>query len=616
MIQGRSFGLGSAMPIGPPECFAGDPALHCLAMDVGVVGCGTMGSGICETAARSGHRVVFVEPDATHRDAGMGRIEKWLGRAETAGRITGAEREKIRSRITGSLSLDDLAGCALIVESIPEQLDAKRRLFEALDKVAAPEAILATNTSSLPVIELAVSTNRPERVVGIHFFNPAPVMELVELVTTITTAPEVADVAQSFAEGLGKSVVACRDRAGFVVNLLLFPYLNEAVHLLESGFASREDIDAAMRLGAGHPMGPLKLLDLIGLDSCADILESLHRQFATTRFAPSPAFRHLVTAGYLGRKSGRGFYTYEAPESSVTVEDGRSGGGTALPEPSRTIATVGVAGTGTMGAGIAEVAARSGLGVVCWGRSPASADRATKAIQRSVRKAVDRGKLSADDAEVLLGRISCTTDLEAAAACDLVIESVAEDLDTKLALFGELDRLAPPETILSTGTSSLPVVAMASATGRPDRVLGVHFFNPAAVMRLVEVVRTVSTDPQVVADTVVAVRAMGKHPVLCPDRAGFIVNRLLFPFLNDAVRMLEEGYASAEDIDTAMRLGTRHPVGPLALIDLVGLDVTYEILRSLLAEFREPGYAPTPLLEHMVRAGYLGRKTKRGFYTY
>jgi 3-hydroxybutyryl-CoA dehydrogenase len=585
-------------------------------MDVGVVGCGTMGSGICETAARGGHRVIFVEADADRRDAGMARIEQWLGRGEAAGRFTQAERDEIRSRITGSLTLDDLTGCELIVESIPEQLDAKRRLFEALDKVAATGAILATNTSSLPVIELAVATGRPERVVGIHFFNPAPVMELVELVTTITTAPEAAATARAFAEGLGKTVVACRDRAGFVVNLLLFPYLNEAVRLLESGFASREDIDDAMRLGAGHPMGPLQLLDLIGLDSCADILESLHRQFATTRFAPSPAFRHLVTAGYLGRKSGRGFYTYEAPESPATVDDRRSGGGAALPSASREITTVGVAGSGTMGAGIAEVAARSGLGVVCWGRSSASADRGAQAVQRSVGKAVDRGKLAAADAEALLGRISWTTDLTEAAACDLVIESVVEDLDTKQSLFRELDQLAPPETILSTGTSSLPVVAMAAVTGRPDRVLGVHFFNPAAIMRLVEVVRTVSTDPQVVADTVAAVRAMGKHPVLCQDRAGFIVNRLLFPFINDAVRMLEEGYASAEDIDAAMHLGTRHPVGPLALADLVGLDVSYEILRSLLSEFREPGYAPTPLLEHMVRAGYLGRKTKRGFYTY
>lgn len=585
-------------------------------MDVGIVGCGTMGSGISETAARGGHRVVFVETDEAHRDAGMARIEKWLGRAESAGRIAPDEREEIRSRISGSIRLADLAGCEVVIETIPEQLEPKRALFAALDHIAPPGAVLATNTSSLPVIELAVATRRPEHVVGIHFFNPAPVMELVELVTTITTDTEVAAAARAFAEGLGKTVVPCRDRAGFVVNLLLFPYLNEAVNLLESGFASREDIDAAMRFGAGHPMGPLQLLDLIGLDSCADILESLHRQFGTTRYAPSPAFRHLVTAGYLGRKSGRGFYTYTAPESSKTVDDGRSGGAGALPPPSRTIASVGVVGTGTMGSGIAEVAARSGLHVVCWGRSEASTARAGGAVERSVAKAVERGKLTAGDGDALLGRITWTQDLDAVAATDLVVESVAEDLATKTALFAELDRLASPETILSTGTSSLPVVAMAAATSRPERVLGVHFFNPAAVMKLVEVVRTVATDPQVVADAVAAVRAMGKHPVLSGDRAGFIVNRLLFPFVNDAAHMLDEGYASAEDIDAAMKLGCHHPVGPLALIDLVGLDVTYEILRSLHAEFRQPGFTPTPLLEHMVRAGYLGRKAKRGFYTY
>jgi 3-hydroxybutyryl-CoA dehydrogenase len=585
-------------------------------MDVGIAGCGTMGSGICETAARGGHRVLFVETDEAHLDAGMRRIEKWLSRAEKAGKLTPEEREDVRSRISGSTSLDDLSECRLIIETIPEQLELKRRLFTALDDVVKPDAILATNTSSLPVIDMAVATSRPQRVVGIHFFNPAPVMELVELVTTITTEKEVADEARAFAEGLGKTVVPCRDRAGFVVNLLIFPYLNEAVRLLESGFASREDIDAAMRLGAGHPMGPLQLLDLIGLDSCADILESLYRQFATTRYAPSPAFRHLVRAGYLGRKSGRGFYTYTAPESSETVEDARSGGTPALPEPSRKLATIGVAGTGTMGTGIAEVAARGGFEVVCWGRSETSTGRAKQAVQRSVHKAVDRGKLSAEDGDSLLGRITWTTDLEGCARCDLVIEAVAEDLETKRRLFAELDRLAPDGTILGTGTSSLSVISIAAATGRPEHVLGVHFFNPAAIMRLVEVVRTVSTDAQVVADVVAAVRTMGKHPVLCSDRAGFIVNRLLFPFVNDAARMLEEGYASAEDIDTSMKLGCHHPVGPLALIDLVGLDVTYEILRSLHAEFREPGYAPTPFLEHMVRAGYLGRKSGRGFYTY
>src|SRR5207249_8479048 len=191
-----------------------------------------------------------------------------------------------------------------VVEAVPERLEAKRAVFAELESAARPDAILATNTSSLPVIDLAAASGRPEQVVGLHFFNPAPVMKLVELVATVATAPSALAEARRFAESLGKTVVPCRDRAGFIANLLLFPYLNEAVKLLDSGHASREDIDQAMRLGAGHPMGPLELVDLIGLDACMQILESLHQQFAEARFVPSPVFRQLVTAGFTGRKAG------------------------------------------------------------------------------------------------------------------------------------------------------------------------------------------------------------------------------------------------------------------------------------------------------------------------
>jgi 3-hydroxybutyryl-CoA dehydrogenase len=429
-------------------------------------------------------------------------------------------------------------------------------------------------------------------------------------------APPFVEATRTFLDDLDKAPELQRDRAGFIANLLLFPYLNEAVKLLEAGFASREDIDAAMRFGAGHPMGPLALLDLVGLDSCAEILESLYRQFAEQRYAPSPAFRHLVTAGYLGRKTGKGFYTYEEPGSPKVVEDGRSGRVLALPEPSMQVKKVGVIGTGTMGAGLVEVAAKAGLEVVCRGRSQDSLGKARAAVEKSAAKAVERGKMKEEDRDGLLARITWSPDFEALSDCDLIIESVAEDLALKTELFAELDKVAKPGAILGTGTSSLPVIEVASATSRPENVLGIHFFNPAPLMRLVELVRTVATSPQALADSKAFVAKVGKHPVLCEDRAGFIVNRLLFPFLNEAVKMLEEGHATAEDIDNAMKLGCRHPMGPLALIDLVGLDVTYEILRSLHAEFREAAFAPAPLLEQMTKAGYLGRKTKRGFFTY
>jgi 3-hydroxybutyryl-CoA dehydrogenase len=583
---------------------------------VGILGCGTMGSGISEVVARAGYRVVFVEVDDDRKKAGLERIEHSLGRAEDAGKITPDEKKSVLDRIDGTTDVRAMAEADIVIEAIPEDLDLKRSAFGEIDSIAPEHTILATNTSSLPVIELAVATGRPQRVVGIHFFNPAPVMELVELAQTVTSDPDAVEAAQQFIESLGKTPVVCRDRAGFIANLLLFPFLNEAVKLLEAGFASREDIDAAMRFGAGHPMGPLALLDLVGLDSCAEILESLYKQFAEQRYAPSPAFRHLVGAGYLGRKTGRGFYTYEEPDSPKVLDDGRSGRVLSLPEPGKQIQKVAVVGTGTMGAGLVEVAAKSGLEVVCRGRSEDSIKRAKAAISKSASKAVERSKMTQEEADALLGRIQFSTGLEEIAQADLVIESVAEDIDLKRSLFEEIDRFAKEDAIMGTGTSSLPVVEIASATARPEKVLGIHFFNPAAIMRLVELVRTVATSQQTLADAQAAIVAMGKHPVFCEDRAGFIVNRLLFPYLNDAVKMVESGYASGEDIDNAMRLGCRHPMGPLALIDLVGLDVTHEILKSLHAEFRELAYAPAPLLEHMVKAGYLGRKTGRGFYTY
>jgi 3-hydroxybutyryl-CoA dehydrogenase len=269
-----------------------------------------------------------------------------------------------------------------------------------------------------------------------------------------------------------------------------------------------------------------------------------------------------------------------------------------------------------MAAGIAEVVAKAGHEVVMLGRSEASTERAASAVGKSLSRRVEKGKLDQSEADVIVGRIKPTVDSSELVDADLVIEAIAEDPEVKAALFKELDVVTKPEAILATSTSSLSVVDLAAATGRPDRVVGLHFFNPAQVMALVEVVRTVATADDVDARVAGWVRSIGKHPVRCRDRAGFIVNFLLFPYLNDAVRMHEEGYGAPEDIDNAMKLGCGHPMGPFELIDIVGLDVTFAILNRLHEEFRERRHAPAPLLEHMVRAGYLGRKTGRGFYHY
>jgi 3-hydroxybutyryl-CoA dehydrogenase len=281
-----------------------------------------------------------------------------------------------------------------------------------------------------------------------------------------------------------------------------------------------------------------------------------------------------------------------------------------------TITRLGIVGSGIMGSGIAEVAAKAGVDVVLRSRQQSSADAMVAALERSLAKQVERGKLEEAAAKEIAARVSATDDLQALADCDLVLESVVEDLDVKKALFQELDGIVKAGGILATNTSTLPVVELAMVTGRPENVVGIHFFNPAPAMSLVEVIAPLTAS----ADTVDAAKAFatacGKDVVEVKDRAGFIVNALLFPYLNNAVRMLEAGTANRDDIDTAMKGGCNFPMGPLALLDLVGLDTSLSILDALYAEFRDPNYAAVPLLRRMVTAGQLGRKSGLGFFDY
>lgn len=277
---------------------------------------------------------------------------------------------------------------------------------------------------------------------------------------------------------------------------------------------------------------------------------------------------------------------------------------------------VGIVGSGIMGSGVAEVAARAGMNVVLRSRKQESADAMVAGLERSLAKQVERGKLDESEAGAVGARVRATADLEALADCDLVVESIVEDLETKKQLFMELDRLVKDGAILATNTSTLPVVEMAIVTNRPERVCGIHFFNPAPAMSLVEVVRTLLSSEETIAEAAAFAEACGKSPVVVEDRAGFIVNGLLFPYLNNAVRMLENRTASRDDIDAAMKGGCNFPMGPLALLDLVGLDTSLAILDALYAEFRDPNYAAVPLLRRMVAAGHLGRKSGRGFYEY
>jgi 3-hydroxybutyryl-CoA dehydrogenase len=535
-----------------------------------VVGLGTMGAGIAEVLARGGYEVVGVEVNDDALQRGRGHLEKSTGRAVKRGKLSADDQSAILDRIALDTSFAALSDCDLVIEAVPERLDLKRRVFEELDKVCRPDAVLATNTSSLSVTEIAVATNRPEQIVGVHFFNPAPVMKLVEIIHTVLTRPEALAAVQDLVTGLGKVGVTIGDRAGFIANRLLFGYLNQAAAMYESGHATREDIDAAMK-ATGLPMGPLTLMDLIGLDVSLEVCEAIYRETRDRRHAPAPILRRFVTAGLLGRKTGRGFYTYGEPAAETGADMGADTG----EAPS-----VGVAGSGPLAVAIIQAALRAGADV----RFVAGDEEKVRAVRDAVG-----------------GDVTGGTDLALLADRDLVVEAVAEDTSVKRSLLAAVDDVARKGAVLATTASTVPVIELAMATDRPQDVVGLHLPDPEG--ELAELVPTVLTDPEVMRRAEEYAARLGKHPVRSADRAGFIVDALRVPYLNDAVRLLEAGYADADAIDAAMTYGCGYPIGPIADLDRIGLDRAIDVLRALYTEYREPAFAPAPLLDKLRTAG-------------
>jgi 3-hydroxybutyryl-CoA dehydrogenase len=277
---------------------------------VGVIGCGIMGSGIVEVCAKAGTQVTYVEVDDERVERGRKAIEKSIGKAVERGKLSEEDRGGILSSIHGTTSIEEVGDSDLIIEAVTESLETKVDLFRTLSSITREDVVLATNTSSLPIMQLAAATDRPDRVVGMHFFNPPPVMKLLELIRSLQTSDETLEFAQGVGERLGKATVVAKDRAGFIVNYLLTYYLNSAVRMLDEEFATKEDIDTAVKLGLGHPMGPFELLDLIGLDTMMAVADVLYDEFKDPDVAPPPLARRMLHAGLLGRKSGKGFYDY------------------------------------------------------------------------------------------------------------------------------------------------------------------------------------------------------------------------------------------------------------------------------------------------------------------
>jgi len=280
--------------------------------NVGVVGCGLMGSGIVETCARAGYTVTVREINAAVLQKGLERLEKSIKRGVSRGKLSQADLDVALARIKGTTDMADLEASDLVIEAVVENMALKKEIFAKLDQLCAPEVILASNTSSLSITEMASVTGRPDRVLGMHFFNPVPVMPLLEIVRSLQTSEETLTIAQAFGESLGKTMVVAKDMPGFIVNRLVIPYFLDAITLLQNGLATREDIDVAIKLGMNHPMGPLTLLDFVGLDTVLFIADAMYQEFKDPRFAAPPLLRQMVLAGHLGRKSGRGFYDYSS----------------------------------------------------------------------------------------------------------------------------------------------------------------------------------------------------------------------------------------------------------------------------------------------------------------
>lgn len=383
--------------------------------------------------------------------------------------------------------------------------------------------------------------------------------------------------------------LTAEDRGAEIARTLLFPYLNHAATMLASGYATADDIDAAMRFGCGYPIGPLALISALGPDTVIEGLEALHATTGDPLHQPVAALSNLAAAG--------------------AAADGGE------PQLRHEVEKIGVVGTGTMASGIVQVFAQAGYDVVFVGRTQDKLDGVIGYITKNLDRAIERGKLDEDGKSNVLDRLIGSTERESLADVDVVVEAIAEDMDIKKELFIDLDRIAKPGAILATTTSSLSIDELAATTGRPGDVVGIHFFNPAPVMKLVEVVSGSATKADVAETAKALSLSVGKHPVSCTDRAGFIVNALLFPYLNDAIKLHEAGGGSLEEIDTALK-ETKLPMGPFELLDVVGNDVSLAIQQTLVGTFGHAGWTPAPTLVRLVEEGKLGRKTKQGFHTY
>ncbi|MEN3586644.1 3-hydroxyacyl-CoA dehydrogenase family protein [Streptomyces sp. ZYX-F-203] len=552
---------------------------------IGIVGLGSLGEGLARVLLGNGTEVIGVD----HDPAVVARVGNRLdGPLLTLGDSP---------LLTLGTEPADLKRADVVIEAVPEDRAAKEAVLRGLVELVEPGTVLLTTTSKLSVSELAIASGAPDRAVGLRYFLPPPEGGNAALVETAMAARRTSELARSVAALADTEVVPLGGRPSEVAATLVHTWLNRTVDLAAEGYADVEDIDTAMRLGCGLGQGPFEMLDLIGLDT-------VHASLTALGVKPAALLDRLVAEGRLGRKTGQGFHRYD--DAGARVRTGRV---TAVTGTPRAITRAGVAGSGTMARGIAEVLAVAGIPTTLVARTADKAEAARNAVAASLARSVRKGRITEQDRLDILARLTTGTDYAGLADAGLVVEAVAEDMAVKPAVLRAIDAHLPPGAVIATTTSSLSVTEIAEHTGRPRDVIGLHFFNPAPVMRLVEVVRTQHTDPDVHATAHALVARLRKTAVDCTDRTGFIVNFLLFPYLNDAVRLLGRTDVTVAEIDAAVSTAYPYPVGPFTLLDTIGLDVSLAIMEML----SEVQGAPAEPLRQLVAAGHLGRKTRRGF---